>query len=89
MNKLDCLRKEIDDVDEKLTSLFEKRMHLVSEVADYKKANGIAVLNEGREAEVLEKALRMLNDRSLEEYVRKFFTDLMKTSREYQERRMK
>ena len=37
MGALDDYRKEIDDIDRELTSLFEKRMNVVLNVAKYKK----------------------------------------------------
>ena len=39
MGALDDYRKEIDDIDRELTSLFEKRMNVVLNVAKYKKDN--------------------------------------------------
>ena len=46
MDNLDDLRNKIDEIDANLVSLFEKRMETVLKVAEYKKVNGIAILNQ-------------------------------------------
>lgn len=47
-------RSRIDQIDEKLVSLFCERMKVVEDVAAYKKANHLPVLQSGRETAVLE-----------------------------------
>ena len=47
---LDNLREKIDRVDADLLRLFEERMDLVGEVAAYKRANNLPILDRGREA---------------------------------------
>lgn len=49
------LRNEIDSIDNQLVELFEKRMRTASAIADYKRANGLAVSDKGREREVINK----------------------------------
>lgn len=53
MDLLD-LRKEIDEIDDSLIPLLLKRMELSRQVAEYKVKNGIPVLNEQREKEILQ-----------------------------------
>lgn len=53
MDLLD-IRKEIDEIDDSLIPLLLKRMELSKQVAEYKVKNGIPVLNEQREKEILE-----------------------------------
>lgn len=53
---LEEIRKEIDNIDEKLLPLFEARMDCARKVAAVKKAQGLPILNEKREQAVLEKA---------------------------------
>ena len=50
---LEALRKEIDSIDTQLTDLFVQRMNLCAQVARYKKEHNQAVLNQGREREIL------------------------------------
>ncbi len=49
MSELEDLRKRIDDVDAGMTALFAQRMELAAEVADYKRANALPVLDKARE----------------------------------------
>ncbi len=51
------LRVEIDSVDRQIVDLFEKRMEIASQVADYKIANGKKVFDKEREAQKI-KAVR-------------------------------
>ncbi len=49
------IRQEIDTVDRQLLELFKKRMMYSIQVAEYKKANGLSVLNSEREKEILDR----------------------------------
>ena len=49
------IRRKIDTVDDQLLELFLQRMALAEDVARYKKANGLPILNAAREQEVLDK----------------------------------
>ena len=49
------IRHKIDTVDDQLLELFLQRMALAEDVARYKKANGLPILNTAREQEVLDK----------------------------------
>ena len=41
MEDLKAYRDRIDEIDAQLVALFEKRMEIVLEIADYKKSNNI------------------------------------------------
>lgn len=49
------LRKQIDEIDEKILEILAKRMRISGEVAQYKKENGISVLQASRYDEILTK----------------------------------
>lgn len=55
LNELKALRGEIDRVDEQLARLFAERMRLAEEIGQVKKARGLMVRDERREAEVIAK----------------------------------
>ena len=55
MNELEEARRTIDEVDRQMAALFEARMAAVGQVAAYKEAHGLPVLDAGREAQVVEK----------------------------------
>lgn len=80
---LEEYRNKIDEIDEKIAQLFQERMETVTKVGQYKKENGIPILNRKREEEVLEKNANRLRE-DLQEEGREFFENLMAISRAYQ-----
>ncbi|UWG96209.1 prephenate dehydratase [Dehalobacter sp. DCM] len=59
--KLQDLRQKIDEIDNELLRLFETRMETVIEIADFKIANHINILDESREGKVLQKITQVEN----------------------------
>lgn len=49
-------RRVLDDFDDAIVYTIAKRMGYVTDVAEYKKSNGVAQLQQGREKEVIERA---------------------------------
>jgi len=78
-------RNQIDELDAKLLKLFEERMVLAKSIADYKKANNIAVLDAGREREKLASITKMASP-DMAEYDRNLFAVMMDLSKAYQRR---
>lgn len=89
MRELEDVRAELDGVDRELVRLFEKRMALCREVARYKLAHGMPVLDAAREERVLASRAAMLEDPSLGEGVRALYSCIMALSRGEQERLLK
>ena len=58
MNKLDNLRKQIDECDTQLLQILSKRLHIVAEVGTLKKSLNIPPLDPTRWALVLENRLK-------------------------------
>lgn len=54
---LNDLRKEIDNIDDKLMEIYIERTKLVKQVADYKLKNNIAILNSGREQNIIKRLI--------------------------------
>lgn len=52
---LEAIRKNIDEIDDELAILFEKRSQLACQVAEYKKANNMQVFQKGREDFILDR----------------------------------
>ena len=46
---LGIIREEIDTIDKELLELFKKRMECSIKVAEYKKENGVPIVNTSRE----------------------------------------
>jgi len=51
---LNELRVELDKIDEELVNLIAKRVELIPSVAEYKKANGVARVDDNRELQLIE-----------------------------------
>ena len=80
---LENLRDAIDAIDDDILKLFEKRMDVVSQIAAYKRANGIPVLDGGREAEKIRAVSGKIKPQ-LESYAHTLFNTLFALSRDYQ-----
>ena len=82
---LDSIRQEIDQIDQELVALLEKRMVCVGQIVEYKKQKELPVLDQGREREVLEKVGSLVMDEQYRTTIQAQFQDMMKHSRTYQE----
>lgn len=82
---LDSIRQEIDQIDQELVALLEKRMVCVGQIVKYKEQEGLPVLDQGRERAVLEKVGSLVMDEQYRLTIQAQFQDMMKHSRTYQE----
>jgi len=89
MEGLDEYRKNIDELDKKITELFEKRMDIVLNVAEYKNKNGVPIFDRNRENEVIKKNLEYLKNKDYTKETKKFFIRLMEIARELEHRKSK
>ena len=80
---IDNLRGQIDNIDTHLVELFKDRMQISLEIAKYKKASGMPVLDVSRERSLLHKVSEIAGS-DFEVYMRVFFSMLMDVSRSYQ-----
>lgn len=78
-------RIEINEIDKQLVELFVRRMDAVKKVLIYKKQNNLNVLDEKRELELIEKNIKLLNNKDLEEYYKIFLNGMLSASKKYQE----
>lgn len=81
MKELTQIRAELDAVDRQIVALFEKRMTLAREVAAYKIANDLPVLDRSREEQVLNSRCAMLQDDYWTPFVRELYEEIMALSR--------
>lgn len=84
MNELELLRKQIDEIDNKLCELFKNRMEVAKKIGEYKKIHNLNVLDASREEIVLKKAKERVNNKELEEYYLSLVQYLMELSKKYQ-----
>lgn len=83
---LDDIRLDIDVLDAQLVKLLEARMHLVTQVATFKKMTGSRVLDNTRELAILDKVASRVQEPAYTDTVVNTFKDILKNSRAYQEK---
>lgn len=88
MNKLDELRKNINQIDEKMAKLFEERMKTSEAVAAYKAENALPIFDASREKEVIARNINYITDEVICEYYVNFLQNTMDISKKYQSRLM-
>lgn len=81
---LDEARKEIDQIDAQMATLFEQRMAAVKKVAAYKVMTGMPVFDASREAQILAGAAKRVQNDALCSYYRDFLQAVMDISKAYQ-----
>lgn len=81
--ELERYREEIDRIDCEIKDLVEKRMKVVKDIAEYKKENGIPILDAKREREKLA-ALSGETDGEIRRYMTVLYSLMFELSRSYQ-----
>ena len=84
MKTLEQCRNEIDEIDQQLIQLFEKRMNVAKDVVSYKIANDLQIFQPDREKAVIEKNVARINNPQLKKYGHKFIQEMMNLSKDYQ-----
>lgn len=84
MSRHEELRREIDEIDRELMRLFEKRMQVSEEIAQYKFSRDIAVFDSSREKEVIAKNVSLIEKQDLRLYGELFIKNIMGLSRKHQ-----
>lgn len=82
------MRSQIDEIDQELMELFNRRMEISRKMAIYKMENDLPVLDETRERIVIETAKRRTRD-EWAAYAANWFKALMQGSRAAQEQLMR
>ena len=84
MIDLNSSRDRIDEIDNKIVELFEERMRVSGDVAEYKIKNGLAVLDKDRENEKLDKLEGLAHNGFNKDAIRELYEQIMSLSRKYQ-----
>ena len=85
MRDLKDIRVTINEIDEQMRVLFERRMHAAKEVAEYKQAHGLPIFDPEREAQIIEHNARLIEDETLRPYYVSYLQNNMDTSKSYQD----
>jgi chorismate mutase/prephenate dehydratase len=80
---LNQLRQQINEVDEEIVCLFKERMNIAASVAEYKKQQGLPVLDAARERALLARISDMAG-KEFDGYARTLYHTLLDISRAYQ-----
>lgn len=88
MLDLQEIRAEIDEIDDQMAALFEKRMKLSADVAEFKMETGKPVLDRGREQEKLRKIHDQADTPFNAAALTELFRQMMASSRKLQYRLM-
>lgn len=84
MKDLKEIRGEIDGIDRKIVELYEKRMELTTQVAEFKISTGKAVFDPVREQEKLDAVARLAHTEFTSHGARELFEHVMSMSRKKQ-----
>lgn len=84
MIDLEQSRKEIDWIDKEIVGLFERRMNVVQDVAEYKIQVGKKVFDKQREEDKLDTLVKLAQNDFNQQGVRELFTQIMSISRKLQ-----
>ncbi len=80
---LNEIRGEINKIDDEISALFQKRMILANDVAEYKRQNDMAVYDRRRERDIINRISSQVND-DLSSYAKVLYATLFQLSRSYQ-----
>ena len=84
MNKLEKARLVIDEIDSEIIKLFEKRMTTVKDVIEFKIENNMPILDNNREAAMLEKNLTKISNEEYKKYYHLVLEGFLKASKDLQ-----
>lgn len=79
---LEVFRKQIDEIDQALVELLEKRFEVVRKIGEYKLANHLPIHDPVREAFVLSSKKALLKHSADWPYFEKIFKQFMEISKE-------
>ena len=86
MNELENLRERIDTIDKELIALFEERMNVVNDIAEYKIKNNLPILNQNREDIVISKVKAIVKNEDYTDSAIDFIKDIMEISKKFQQK---
>lgn len=84
MKKLDDLRKQINEIDFNMQSLFMERFSIVRDIAVIKKENNLTIFNKKREEELRDSLLKNIDDLYLRSLYEEYLDKLLCLSKKYQ-----
>ncbi len=86
MTDLGECRKRIEEIDLQMAELFEERMKVVKDIAEYKRAKGLPIRDPAREEELARKNSVRVKSDEIRPYYEEYLRDVIGISCEYQEK---
>lgn len=80
---IDELRKNIDEIDNEIIKLLDKRFDVAKAIGEEKKKISKLVLDQSREQAILDKVDKLSSDEH-SKYIQEIYKKIMEQSREYQ-----
>lgn len=77
------LRNEIDSIDADICKLLESRMKASGKVAEYKSENGLPIIDNSREGQIIQRITDSC-DEEFSPYIKTIYKAIFDASREYQ-----
>ena len=85
--KLDTVRRKIDEVDQEIVTLLAKRFKLVSKVPEIKKKFNMATIDPSREREILSNVAKWAEGMGIEgSYIVRIYRSILDNCTEFEER---
>lgn len=79
---LNNARTEINNIDEEIVHLLEKRFNIVIKIGQYKKENNIPVYDEEREKAVIKNCISYLINKGYSKGIEDIYRQIMNSSKE-------
>lgn len=84
MDSLEDIRGRINDIDSRMAELFELRMEECRKVFEFKKANGLSIVDRSRENDIIKKNAALIGDRTIRDFYVNFEKNVIDLSVSYQ-----
>ena len=81
---LEECRLEINRIDEQIAGLFEQRMDVARDIAEYKKEYGLQIFDAAREQEVCDREVNFIHNPDYRPYYLEFLKAMMSTGKRFQ-----
>lgn len=77
-------RLQLNEIDEEMRKLFEKRLDVVKQIGMYKKENKLPIYDAEREKFIIDRGIANLDNEQYDLYYRQFLENLMEISKDLQ-----
>lgn len=87
-NHLVKLREEIDEIDDSIIELLNKRFNITDAVAEYKNKNNIGMTDANREQSMFDRMKKMSTHPALTNIIEKLYSTIIQANKDYRKSNM-